>query len=57
MALWPKNQREAVINGKIKLEYITTLDQLADELTKALPPDRHMKSLRELLSSYQMPDH
>jgi hypothetical protein len=49
--------REAVINGKIKLEYITTLDQLADELTKALPPDLHMKSLRELLSSYQMPDH
>jgi hypothetical protein len=49
--------REAVINGEIKLEYIPTLDQLADGLTKALPPDHHMKCLRELLSSYQMPDH
>ena len=49
--------REAVINGKIKLEYIPTLDQLADKLTKALRPDHHMKCLRELLSSYQMPDH
>ena len=49
--------REAVINGEIKLEYIPTLDQLADGLTKALPPDHHMKCLRELLSSYQMPNH
>ena len=49
--------REAVINGEIKLEYIPTLDQLADRLTKALPPDHHMKCLRELLSSYQKPDH
>jgi hypothetical protein len=38
--------RETVINGEIKLEYIHTMDQLAD-----------MKCLRELLSSYQMPDH
>ena len=49
--------REAVINGKIKLEYIPTLDRFADELTKVLPPDHHMKCLRELLSSQQMPDH
>jgi hypothetical protein len=49
--------REAVINGVIKLEYTPTLDQLADELTKALPPDHHMKCFREPLSSYQMPDH
>jgi hypothetical protein len=49
--------REAVINGEIKLEYIPTLDQLADRLTKTLPPDHHMKCLPELLSSYQMPDH
>ena len=50
--------REAVINGEIKLEYIPTLDQLADSLTtKALPPDHHMKCLQELLSSYQMPDY
>ena len=48
--------REAVINGKIKLEYIPTLDQLADGLTKTLAPDHHVKCLRELLSSYHMPD-
>ena len=41
--------REAVINGEIKLEYIPTLDQLADGLTKALAPDHHVKCLRELL--------
>ena len=41
--------RKAVINGEIKLECIPTLDQLADGLTKALPPDHHMKCLRELL--------
>jgi hypothetical protein len=48
--------REAVINGQIKLEYIPTLDQLADGLTKALAPDYHLKCFRELLSSYHMPD-
>ena len=48
--------REVVINGEIKLEYIPTLDQLADGLTKALAPDHHVKCLQELLSSYHMPD-
>ena len=48
--------REVVIKREIKLEYIPTLDQLADGLTKALAPDHHVKCLRELLSSYHMPD-
>jgi hypothetical protein len=37
--------REAVINGEIKLECIPTFDQLADEFTKALAPDHHVKCL------------
>ena len=46
--------RDAVINGKIKLEYIKTTDQLADGLTKALTPDHHLQGVRGLLTSYQM---
>ena len=46
--------RDEVINGEIKLEYINTTEQLADELTKALTPDHHLHGLRNLLSSYQM---
>ena len=43
-----------MINGEIKLEYIKTTDQLADELTKALTPDHHLQGVRGLLTSYQM---
>jgi hypothetical protein len=43
-----------VINGEIKLEYIKTTDQLADELTKAQTPDHHLQGVRGLLTSYQI---
>jgi hypothetical protein len=33
--------RECVENGRIKLEYIPTADQLADALTKIMPRNRH----------------
>ena len=46
--------RDAVINGKIKLEYINKTEQLADGLAKALTPDHHLQGVRGLLSSYQM---
>ena len=43
-----------MINGEIKLEYINTTEQLADELTKARTPDHHLQGVRGLLTSYQM---
>ena len=41
--------REKVEDGTIKLEYISTEDQVADLLTKALPQARHHKLMKQIM--------